>query len=119
MEPLGGRHEITAEWLTEALREGGHLPRGRVSEVQVNTDGIASGHQRDVRIVPPYEGGMHSAQRLVANPVAATSRGPESVGGTGGREELLFYRRGGYARRAPPCYGRRSRWRSYAPRLKI
>ena len=64
MEPLGGKHEITAEWLTEALREGGRLPQGRVSAVDVNTDGIGFGYiSETVRVIPTYEGADGSAPR--------------------------------------------------------
>ena len=57
MEPLSGRDGITAEWLTEALRESGRLPRGRVREVELSTKGIGFGYiSETVRVIPTYEG---------------------------------------------------------------
>ncbi len=121
MEPLGGRHEITAEWLTEALREGGHLPRGRVSAVEVNTDGIGIGYiSETVRIVPAYEGadGTAPASLVAKLPVAVDF--PEYLkpwAAQAVETELHFYPEAGgdCAARVPRCYGAAFEgWRSYA-----
>ncbi len=57
MEPVADKYGITAEWLTEALREGGHLPRGRVSAVDVGDIGVGRGYiSQSVRVTPTYEG---------------------------------------------------------------
>ncbi|MCY4390533.1 MAG: phosphotransferase [Chloroflexi bacterium] len=121
MEPLGGRHEITAEWLTEALREGGHLPRGRVSAVEVNTDGIGIGYiSETVRIVPTYEGadGTAPASLVAKLPVAVDF--PEYLkpwAAQAVETELHFYPEAGgdCAARVPACYGAAFEgWRSYA-----
>ena len=121
MEPLGGRGEITAEWLTEALREGGHLPRGRVSGVEVNTDGIGIGYiSETVRIVPAYEGtdGSAPASLVAKLPVAVDF--PEYLkpwAAQAVETELHFYPAAGgdCAARVPVCYGAAfGGWRSYA-----
>ena len=57
MEPIADKYGITAEWLTEALREGGHLPEGRVSAVDVADIGVGRGYiSQAVRVTPTYEG---------------------------------------------------------------
>lgn len=56
MEPIADKYGITAEWLTEALREGGHLPEGRVSAVDVADIGVGRGYiSQAVRVTPTYE----------------------------------------------------------------
>ena len=121
MEPLGGRHEVTAEWLTEALREGGHLPEGRVSAVDVNTDGIGIGYiSETVRIVPTYEGtdGSAPASLVAKLPVAVDF--PEYLkpwAAQAVETELHFYPEasGDCEARVPACYGAAFEgWRSYA-----
>ncbi len=57
MEPIGDKYGITAEWLTEALREGGHLPQGRVRALDVADIGVGRGYiSQAVRVTPTYEG---------------------------------------------------------------
>ena len=56
MEPLAGRDGITAEWLTQALRESGRLPRGRVRAVELTGEGIGIGYiSETVRVIPAYD----------------------------------------------------------------
>ena len=107
MEPLGGRHEITAEWLTEALREGGHLPRGRVSAVEVNTDGIGIGYiSETVRIVPTYEGADGTAPTSLVAKLPVAVDFPEYLKPWAAQAVETA----GTARRAcPAATGRRSR----------
>ena len=121
MEPLGGKHEITAEWLTEALREGGRLPQGRVSEVDVNTDGIGFGYiSETVRIVPTYEGADGSAPASLVAKLPVTVDFPEYLkpwAAQAVETELHFYPAAGgdCAARVPLCYGAAFEgWRSYA-----
>ena len=121
MDPLGGRHEITAEWLTEALREGGHLPRGRVAEVEVNTDGIGFGYiSETVRIVPTYAGADGSALASLVAKLPVTVDFPEYLkpwAAQAVETELHFYPEAGgdCAARVPVCYGAAFEgWRSYA-----
>ena len=115
MEPLGGKHEITAEWLTEALREGGRLPQGRVSEVDVNTDGIGFGYiSETVRLVPTYEGADGSAPASLVAKLPVVVDFPEYLkpwAAQAVETELHFYpRRAATARRGcPSATGRRSR----------
>lgn len=53
MEPIGGKSEITAERLTDALREAGHPPRGRVRTVDVADVGVGRGYiSQTVRLTP-------------------------------------------------------------------
>ena len=62
MEPVADKDGITAEWLTAALREGGHLPRGRVSAVDVGDIGVGRGYiSQSVRVIPTYEGAKGDA----------------------------------------------------------
>ncbi len=57
MEPVADRNGITAEWLTDALRKGRALPRGRVSAVEVGDIGVGRGYiSQSVRVTPAYEG---------------------------------------------------------------
>ena len=121
MEPLGGKHEIKAEWLTEALREGGHLPRGRVSAVDVNTDGIGFGYiSETVRIVPTYEGADGSAPASIVAKLPVSVDFPEYLkpwSAQAVETELHFYPEasGDCAARVPRCYGAAFEgWRSYA-----
>ena len=121
MEPLAGKHEITAEWLTEALREGGHLPQGRVSAVDVNTDGIGFGYiSETVRLVPTYEGAEGSAPASLVAKLPVLVDFPEYLkpwAAQAVETELHFYPEasGDCAARVPLCYGAAFEgWRSYA-----
>ena len=56
MEPVADRNGITAAWLTDALREAGALPRGRVRAVDVEDIGVGRGYiSQAVRVTPDYE----------------------------------------------------------------
>lgn len=121
MEPLGGRHEVTAAWLTEALREGGHLPRGRVSAVDVSTEGIGIGYiSETVRLIPTYEGADGSAPASLVAKLPVSVDFPEYLkpwAGQAVETELHFYPEasGDCAARVPRCYGAAFEgWRSYA-----
>jgi hypothetical protein len=121
MKPLGGRHEVTAEWLTEALREGGHLPEGRVSEVEVSTDGIGIGYiSETVRLIPTYEGADGSAPASIVAKLPVPVDFPDYLkpwAAQAVETELHFYPEAGgdCAARVPRCYGAAFEgWRSYA-----
>jgi len=80
-EPLGGKSEITAEWLTDALREGGHPPRGRVRTVDVAEVGGGRGYiSQNVRRAPTYEGAPDSAPASLVAKVPAFFELPAYLG---------------------------------------
>ncbi|MBH77751.1 MAG: hypothetical protein CL897_05950 [Dehalococcoidia bacterium] len=121
MEPLRGRHEITAEWLTKALRESGHLPQGHVSEIEVNTDGIGFGYiSETVRVIPKYSGADNSAPPSLVVKLPVSVDFPEYLkpwAAQAVETELHFYPEasGDCAARVPLCYGAAFKgWRSYA-----
>ncbi len=121
MEPLGGRQGITAEWLTETLREGGHLPQGRVREVELSTDGIGIGYiSETVRVIPTYEGADGSAPASLVAKVPVSVDFPAYLHAWAAQAvetELHFYPHAGNdcAARVPRCYGAAHEgWRSYA-----
>ncbi len=121
MEPLDGRDGITAEWLTEALRESGHLPRGRVREVEVSNEGIGFGYiSETVRLIPSYEGADTSAPSSLVAKVPVSLDFPEYLrpwAAQAVETELRFYPHAGgdCAARIPACYGAaHAGWRSYA-----
>ena len=121
MRPLGGKHEVTAEWLTEALREGGHLPEGRVARVEVSTDGIGFGYiSETVRLIPTYEGADGSAPASIVAKLPVSVDFPEYLkpwAAQAVETELHFYPQAGgdCAARVPRCYGAAFEgWRSYA-----
>ena len=121
MKPLAGRHEVTAEWLTEALREGGHLSSGRVSEVEVSTDGIGIGYiSETVRLIPTYEGADGSEPASIVAKLPVPVDFPDYLkpwAAQAVETELHFYPEAGgdCAARVPRCYGAAFEgWRSYA-----
>ena len=78
MEPVADKYGITAEWLTDALREGGHLPRGRVSAVDVGDIGVGRGYiSQAVRVTPTYEGANGDAPASVVAKVPTFVQVPE------------------------------------------
>lgn len=91
---------IDARWLTDALREAGVLPRGRVREVRWRT--IGTGKIGDnVRYDLLYDGAPESApSSVVAKLPAADATARASAGAQGlYRREVCFYRE--IASRAP------------------
>ena len=87
MEPVADTYGITAEWLTDALREGGHLPRGRVREVDVGDIGVGRGYiSQSVRVTPTYEGANGDA------PASFVAKG--GLRPRGGRRSTRRRRRG-------------------------
>lgn len=59
--------EITPEWLTDVLRESGHLPQGKVSSVLVEPIGADRGFTGMVaRIRATYDGAVEGPPSLVA-----------------------------------------------------
>ena len=78
MEPVADKYGITAEWLTEALREGGWLPRGRVSAVDVGDIGVGRGYiSQAVRVTPTYEGADGNAPASLVAKVPTFVQVPE------------------------------------------
>lgn len=111
MEPLAGRDAITAAWLTEALRESGSLPRGRVRDVELSGEGIGFGYISDtVRVIPEYEGADASAPASLVAKVPISIDFPAYLRPWAARAvetELAFYREAGddCAARVPACLG--------------
>jgi aminoglycoside/choline kinase family phosphotransferase len=59
--------DITPEWLTGVLREGGHLPGGTVTAVAVETIGAERGFTGVVaRVRPTYDGAVAAPASLIA-----------------------------------------------------
>ena len=121
MEPLAGRDAITAAWLTEALRESGSLPRGRVRAVELSGEGIGFGYISDtVRVIPEYEGADASAPPSLVAKVPVSVDFPAYLrpwAAQAVETELAFYREAGgdCAARVPACHGAaHAGWRSYA-----
>ncbi len=121
MEPLAGRDGITAEWLTEALRADGSLPRGRVRAVELSGEGIGFGYISDtVRVIPAYEGADASAPASLVAKVPVAVDFPAYLRPWAAQAvatELAFYREAGgdCGARVPACHGSaHAGWRSYA-----
>ena len=111
MEPLGGKAEITPEWLTDALQEGGHLPRGRVRAVDVADVGVGRGYlSQTVRVTPTYEGAPDSAPASLVAKVPTFFELPTYLGTWAAmiiETEIHWYREAsaGCAARVPKTYG--------------
>ena len=75
------RHDITAEWLTNALREGGHLDEGgRVTDVEVADVGVGRGFvSQTVHITPTYEGAGERAPASMVGKVPTFMEWPDSL----------------------------------------
>ncbi len=111
MEPLNDRYGITAEWLTEALREGGHLTQGRVREVDVGDVGVGRGYiSQTVRVTPAYEGANADAPVSMVGKVPTFVQVPEYLTPWTGmiiKTEIDWYREASAEcpARVPVCYG--------------
>ena len=82
---------VTAEWLTERLRDGGVLDSGQVTEIRWQP--IGTGQVGDsVRVTLEYDGGQGPATLAGKFPAAdATSRGTAAAFGLYAKE-VGFYR---------------------------
>ena len=111
MEPLAGRDGITAEWLTQALRESGRLSRGRVRAVELTGEGIGIGYiSETVRVIPAYEGADASAPASLVAKVPNPIDFPAYLrpwAAQAVETELAFYPEAGgdCAARVPACHG--------------
>jgi aminoglycoside/choline kinase family phosphotransferase len=75
----GGPGDITPEWLTGVLREGGHLPEGVVSAVALEPIAADRGFTGVVsRIRPTYDGAAGAPASLVAKLPTARRESPSA-----------------------------------------
>ena len=111
MEPVADKYGITAEWLTDALREGGHLPQGRVSAVDVGDIGVGRGYiSQSVRVTPTYEGADGDAPASFVAKVPTFVQVPEYLTPWTAmiiETEIHWYREASAEcpARIPMCYG--------------
>ena len=84
--------ELTAEWLTDALREAGELTEGRVCSVDHSL--IGTGKMGDnVRLQLNYEGAQGAPKTLVAKLPAGDETARSMAGALGAYyNESMFYR---------------------------
>lgn len=84
--------EITADWLTTALRESGHLPSGNVTKVEYKI--IGTGKMGDnARISITYDGDYGAPSTLVAKLPATDETARMMAGALAAyHNEVMFYR---------------------------
>lgn len=111
MEPVADKYGITAEWLTDALREGGHLPEGRVSSVDVGDIGVGRGYiSQSVRVTPTYQGANGDAPATFVAKAPTFLTLPDYLRTWAGliiETEIHWYRDASAEcpARVPKCYG--------------
>lgn len=82
--PLGSIDEITSEWLTRVLREGGYLTQGTVSETQIHSEKSNWASNAILRL-------SYSADALGENPSKLFFKLCDPGPGTFGDSEIIYY----------------------------